>query len=363
MKHKRLLNVVFFSVALILAFASLRVPAVIAADVIEIKVGSFDPVQHPFPQSRVYFCEEVEKRTGGKIKFKWYHAGSLVKPPQTYEALKSGVVDMVSNISTWAFERQYPISTVLNLPFVVDSTSHGALTFYKAYQAIPEIQKEWSDVKIYAFNMVLPMNISTVGPPPKTPDEMKGLKLFAGSAMMVEMVKLLGATPVNLKLEDVYMALQRKTIDGVTFPLPATYAWKLTDSANGHLIFNAGSSVIPGALRIETWKSLPPDVQKVFDDLILSSGCFTGAAVDAEADWVTKKLKERGDTIYVLSPEEKEKWKRIFKPVYDNWIAGANAKGINGQAIFDKVLAIAEETRRNPYKGDAWWKRELLEKQ
>jgi TRAP-type C4-dicarboxylate transport system substrate-binding protein len=104
-----------------------------------------------------------------------------------------------------------------------------------------------------------------------------------------------------------------------------------------------------------TWKKLPPDVQKVFNNLRQSVGSLCGETLTTESAWVLEDLKARGDKVYVLTDEEKARWQEKVKPMYKEWIAKMNKRGMNGQEIFNKIMKIAEERRENPYKADSWW--------
>ena len=50
--------------------------------------------------------------------------------------------------------------------------------------------------------------------PLKSFDDLRGLKLSASSRMQSKTLTALGAAPISIPYTDVYLALQRKTIDG-----------------------------------------------------------------------------------------------------------------------------------------------------
>ncbi len=333
-------------------------PSALAEDVIVIKAATMLPMKHRLTEDAfLQYGREIEKRTKGKVKFKWFLAGSLVQFAQAKEAVTTGLVDMVMFMPVWANESLYPVTTGLDLPFMADSAAHCALAYYKAYQEIPEMRKEYADVKPLGFSATAIANIASKGPPAKTLADLKGLKIYTGSKITIEMLGLWGASVRTLKLQDVYMAIQRGMVDAVYFPDAPLRAFKLVDLLSNHTMgqFSLGAQFY--AMNLKKWKSLPPDVQKVFNDLTLSAGCLAGATMTNESHWVVDELKKRGDTFYYLPPDEKAKWAAKLDPIYKAYIANLNKRGMNGQAIFNKMKEIVEQTRQNPYKPDPWWGR------
>lgn len=332
----------------------LVIPAIAAP--IEIRVGSYDSEQHFLIQKGFLpWCAEIEKRTSGKVKFKWYHGGSLVRADQTHEAVKSGMVDMVQFLATWAQEGQFPVSRVLSMPFLFESGVQGNLVGYQAIKTIPEVQKEFSGVKILGVHMTDSVNLHLSRPAPKTLEDMKGLGIWGGSRTSVQIIQLLGATPRTIKVEDLAMALQRKDVDGVLFPAAPLAAWKLTDAVNNHTIVNAAVGLQPPAMNLKKWNSLPPDVQKVFEELGPSLTVLLGALVDDNREYILAQLKKRGDNVYFLPPEERANWREKVQPIIGEWEQEMKSKGIDGQAILGKVRASADANRNASVTPASWW--------
>ena len=327
-----------------------------ADDVIVLKAATTQPRRHPLHDYvYLHWGKEIEKRTHGKVKFKWYLANSLVNQMQAQKAVREGLVDVVVQDAIWIEESRYPIAKLLNLPFMFDSPRQGAYAFFKAYETIPEMRKEFVKVKPLAFFTTGLINVCIKGAPPKTLKEMQGKKLWSVSKTAVQMLKLFGATPVSTKLQDVYMGLQRGMLDGALFPIAPAAAFKLTEIANGYTIGNFAAGCQYFAMNLKKWNTLPPDVQKVFDDLALSTSMLAGTTLTNMTAKVLDGLKKRGDTVYVLPAEEKARWRAKLKPIYDQAIADINKKGIDGKAIFKKMQALTDEARTAPYPADAWW--------
>jgi TRAP-type C4-dicarboxylate transport system substrate-binding protein len=346
-------------IGVMLSLVFFAVPSLIhAADVITIKAATMHPAKHRLTDdSFSLYGKEVEKRTNGRVEFKWYLAGSLVNWGQSQQAVKTGLVDMVLVLPQWLHLPEYPVTRAMSLPFMGDSAAHAALTLYKMYQTIPEMREEYAHIKPLAFFSTAISNLHTMGPAPKTMEDLKGMRIWCASKVSVELVKCLGSSSRQTKLQDVYMAMQRGMADGLLFPNAPMRSFKLIELISNHTMGDFYVAPHIYAMNLKKWQSLPPDIQKVFEDLTLSAGCQAGATLTNESEWVIQELKKRGDKFHYLPPEEKARWRQAAQPMFDEWIADLNSRGWNGQAIYEKIMALSEEARKSPYKADDWWGR------
>jgi len=349
----------FMGLSLVLTLFLLITPGFATTDdVIEIKVGTVIPAKSRISTDAFkQYGKEIEKRTNGRVKFKWFLAGSLVQWANVKKGLKSGLIDMALCLPVVTVENEYPITRMLHLPFMVDSPSHAVLTYYKAFQEIPEMREEYNDLKPLGFGSTDILDLHTKGDPPKNLSDLKGLRVWCGGKMMISMFELLGASPRHTKIQDVYMSVQRGMVDGVFFPDAPMRSFKLIEVIRNHTMANFSIAIQFYAMNLKKWNSLPKDIQKIFEDLTLSAGCQIGATLTNESNWVIDDLKARGDNFYYLPASEKQIWKKKLQPLTDNYIEVLNKNGMDGRAIYNKLVECAEWARRNPYKPDPWWGR------
>jgi TRAP-type C4-dicarboxylate transport system substrate-binding protein len=329
-----------------------------SAETIEIKAATVHPVKHRLTEDAFkLYGKEIEKRTNGKVKFKWFLAGSLVQWGNAKKSLKAGLVDMVLPVPVYTHESEFPVTKLLQSFFLLGSASQAALAYYKAYETIPELRKEHEDLKPLGFFSTASVNIHTSVPPPKNLEDMNGLRMGVFSGGAAETFKALGAAPRLLPIQDAYMGVQRKMIDGVFFADAPLRSFKLTELISNHTMANFGVGVHFYAMNLKKWNSLPPDVQKVFEELTFSAGCLGGETLTNERDWVIEELKKRGDNFYDLPKEEIAKWKVKIAPVQQKILEEVTERGMDANAIFAKLEAIAEETRGQRCEPEDWWGR------
>ena len=328
-----------------------------AGDVIELKATSWLPTQHLMAQE-VYipWGKMIEKRTNGRVKFTWYLGGSLVKAEQGLNAVKDGTVDIVAPLAIWAFGKQFPATSAIFLPFQLDSETHASQSFYEAYQQIEGIRREFKGMKILAFQSSGMANFHMKDFLIKDIPDFKGKHIWPGNSIGAEALKLWGANPTFVKAADIYMSLQRGALAGVIVPTPVMADFRVTDFLNNHTLcaFFLGAQAV--VINRAKWDSLPPDVQKVFEELTLPFSIAIGNKYGDMNDHIVAELKKRGDNIYVLPQAKKDEWRASVQSIFDNQIAEMNNAGLNGKAVLEKIQSTIEEARQKPYQLDQDWR-------
>ncbi|MBW1667381.1 MAG: TRAP transporter substrate-binding protein DctP [Deltaproteobacteria bacterium] len=358
MSKNRVSGFMYFSIGLIFLVLSLVMIPSAKAKTINLKASTIFPVKHPLVVDAFdLYDKEITKRTNGQVKITWYHASTLVKAHQAYDALKGGVVDMAF-IPVSGMPQHFPVSMGYGLPFMSESPRHSVEIGFKMYEQIPEMKKEWSKVKLLALCSSDVSNLALGEKEVKKLGDLVGLRIGTVWATVLKILKLLPCAAVQMRPEDVYMSLQKKMADGIMLPNAALWPWKITEVTKYHTIGNFAVMPTAWAMSKRTYeKKLPGTVRKVFDEISPSFARLFGLTSHNTGQWVLKALKKRGDVFHYLSAEEIEVWKLAMKPLYKEYIETLNAKGLNGQDIFDKLQAISEETKKNPYdKIDEWWK-------
>lgn len=109
--------------ALLIGFIALPRSGSAADKVIEIKANAFHPVGHRLTEDAFYwYGNEIEKRTNGRVKFKWFLGASLVPQFKAYDGLKSGICDWAYFI-TALNPNEFPVTNSINLPFGAENSS------------------------------------------------------------------------------------------------------------------------------------------------------------------------------------------------------------------------------------------------
>jgi TRAP-type C4-dicarboxylate transport system substrate-binding protein len=342
---------VFLGIAIVLSVFG-KAPAQSPATVIKLTYSDHNP---PTAWGTVNgnepWLKQIEKSTNGRIKIERYYSEALAKGIDAWISVKTGVADMAwCAHGYWA--GMTPLSDVVTLPFLpFKSGAQASGILWKLREKFPGMQKEYADVQLLVFQCTPPYSLITTKKQVKTMEDLKGLKLRVLAGPPTDAFKTLGAVPVLLGMPDVYLALQKGTIDGVAVPLGVLEIFNLYEVVRywTHVALStAYNSVVMNKAK---WNSLPPDIQKAIMSVSGYEGSRTYALNYHDSydqpvrkemeEWVKKgghKVEE-----YTLPKAEMDRWIQFGgKPVWDRWVAAMEAKGLPGKVVLADVLKLIE---------------------
>ena len=329
---------VFFSMSAV----SLIQAAAQSAKPVELAFAYQLPPVH-FMHKRVIepWAKEVEEKCGGKIKITLYPAESLVKAKDTYEAVVKGVADI-----GWGLHHlnpgRFPLTEVMHLPFLVPSMDAFGAAFKQLYEK-QYLKGEYKGVKVLWLSGAPPSQLLTAKKPVRTLEDMKGLIINTDSAI-VPTIKAFGASPTQVPPPELYTSLQLGVIAGTTSPTAGILMYRLHEVAKFMTMADVSSITTYAVMNINTWNSLPPDVQKTIDEL---SGIDVynrrWANIQLEEEAAAQKILQKASVEFIrLQPEEREKWKKLARPSYEKWSEAVAAKGLPGKEVLAEVSKIFE---------------------
>ena len=179
-----------------------------------LKFSEIGPPRGPRAEALKWWAEEVEKRSNGALKVKFFWGQTLVKSKATLKAVGSGLAEMgtINGVYTPA---NLPVWNLANAPFTIRDPWVGMRVWHEMRQQVPALvmEAERNDVKILFNYATGPMHLLSVKKPIKTLEDLQGMKLRATGGA-VQLLSSLGATPVKMGFGEIYAALDRGTIDG-----------------------------------------------------------------------------------------------------------------------------------------------------
>jgi len=300
------------------------------------------PKAAPYPNAFLPWAKEIEKRTKGQVKIKFYLSQTLVKSRDSYDAVVNGIADISWVFFSWTSGR-FPLSSVMELPYMVKSTFAGAHVLTDLYKKFPEMREELKDVHLLFLWTTLPYELHTVKKPVYKLEDIKGMKLATqpGARAVLEAV---GAVPVTMPSPKIYQTVEKGVADGSAFAWGAFQAWKLVEVTNYHTNVHLAGLTTCTVMNKNTWNKLPKDIQKTITDvtneMLPDTLC---AAVSAEKEIGKQQCRDRNQEIYEMPSEERARWVATGKPAYDKWVKDMEAKGLPGRAVLDEAVKLMKE--------------------
>ncbi|MFB3885824.1 MAG: TRAP transporter substrate-binding protein [Thermodesulfobacteriota bacterium] len=299
--------------------------------VIKYNYSNFFPAPHRNSILAVEWAKEIEKRTNGKIQITFFHGGTLTPSDKCYDGVVKGISDFGFSVLSYTMGK-FPLCEVLDLPLgarTALAATRLVNDFYKKFQP-----KELADTKLMYLHAHGPAFLNTKKPVYKLED-LKGMKI-RGTGTTAKVVANLGATPVAMPMPESYDAISRGVVDGVVCPVEALQGWKLGEVVK-YTTQNYGSAynmVFFIVMNKEKWNALPPDIQKIIDQVneewIVKQGQTWDEIDKLGRDFSTKQ----GVTFISLSKEEDARWAKAVSPMFDEYVKEKKAKGLPAEEAF-----------------------------
>jgi TRAP-type C4-dicarboxylate transport system substrate-binding protein len=144
--------------------------------------------------------------------------------------------------------------------------------------------------------------------------------------------------------------LERGILDGVMNHFPVCFIFRVLELMPYHTIFgDGGINMTPmfSIMNPKKFNSLPPDLQKIIED----SG-KVWADEQAKLDFPLQKTavdfcKGKNHTLTYLTPKQIKVWYDLVKkPIHDQWIKEAEAKGLPAKALYKETLKLIKKYQK-----------------
>lgn len=317
-------------------------PAISASDKpIEITVAFGDSSASVFYHSvLVPWGKELEAASDGRLKVTHFHSGSLGPANEHWDLAVKGLADVSWQI-TLLSAGVFPLTDAVTLPPTgIHSAEKMNAILWELYQNNKYFKKEYQDAKVLFFAGG-PPQWYWADKPIKTMEDIKGLRIGSTGGPAIEAIKLHGGTPSFFLPMDMYLALEKGTLDGVAFIAEGVAAFKLGEIAKYGCAIDLCTFPAVVAMNHRFFDKLPADLQSLVEAVSAKWNIKAGRVVDESNLHAAEALKASGVDIHEVSQAEKKVWWDALNPMLDGWIKTINGLGMPGQEIMDEVLDLS----------------------
>jgi tripartite ATP-independent transporter DctP family solute receptor len=264
------------------------------------------------------FAELLNAKSGGKMKLKMYHAGTLGSQPDAIEQVRLGGLE-IANFSLGPLGPVVPEANVVSLPFIFKDPDHAFRVLEgKAGDMINEgmakkglVSLAWYDGGARSFyNSKKPI---------KTPADVTGMKVrVMNNDLYSGMISALGGNPSPMAFSEVYQSLKTGVVDGAENNWPSYestghYEVAKYYSLSQHLI-------IPETLCINAavWDTLSADEQKIMKEAAQESALLQ-RKLWKERSKASEEKVLAGGAVFNTIPD-KSAFQDAMKPVYEKFL-------------------------------------------
>jgi tripartite ATP-independent transporter DctP family solute receptor len=239
------------------------------------------------------FAEMVEKKTNGQVKIAVYPRNQLGGNRELLEQVKMGSLDLtLMGLGTLGYMvEEY---NFMQIPFafrnqehihkVLDSEVGKTIEKTVAAKGFFLLSQKWDRLPRHnaGKRAVLKM------------EDLKNLKVREGTPAFHEGIKLFGASPVKIDLNEMFIALQQGIVDAVELPLDYIYDYSIHEAGKFlSLTYHTyGTQFV--AMSKKSFDALPPDVQKALLEAAGEGADFNNRLTWSQEEDYLKKIEKAG---------------------------------------------------------------------
>jgi TRAP-type transport system periplasmic protein len=316
----------------------------VAAQTTTLTMSSWVSPQHHLTATVLQgWASEVEKATGGRVKFQMLPKHPSA-PPGTFDAVRDGLVD-VSYVTASYTPARHILPLMPELPGSGETALINSVAYSRIHWKYFQKVGEYRGVKLLGVFTHGPGQMFTKKPVSGIAD-VQGLKIRTGGGIAEQVAKALGASAFVKPAPESYELLSSGVADGVFFPLESIISFKLDTVLDQATLFPGGmySSAFGFFMNEDKWNKLPkPDqaaIEKVSGEHLAR---LAGASWDEADRKGMEALRKSGVKIVNANPEFVAEVKKRSAPIVEKWIKDASAKGVDAARILSE---FREELRK-----------------
>jgi|GraSoiStandDraft_16_1057320.scaffolds.fasta_scaffold209199_2 tripartite ATP-independent transporter DctP family solute receptor len=263
----------------------------------EFRAADTQSEDYPTVQALRYMGGLIAARSGGRHQIRVFHSHQLGEEKETIEQTRAGAIDLnrtnVALIGTFV-----PAMNVLAMPFLFRSIQHlekvldgpignEILNSFEPYGFVGLAFYDSGTRSIY--NSVRPVRAVA---------DIRGLRLrVQQSELMSDMIKALGAEPIELPYGQVLTGLATRLIDGAENNWPSFVTTGHYKHAGYYTLTEHSMSPEVLVMSQKAWQSLSAEDRKIFRDAAVRSSQFMRERWKDLEDRSREQAKAAGVTI------------------------------------------------------------------
>jgi len=264
------------------------------------------------------------------LEIEYYGSGQIGKSRDMPTLLRTDVVQIAvitpSNVSS-----QLPLSSVSELPGLVDNACHGADALINLMQengSIYENELEPLGIRPLWVAFVTDYEIMTANREVLEPDDIRGQLIRSNGGMADRIVDHLGASGVSLPGPDLYEALSRGTVEGALFPPVSVLSYKLDETlAYSTVGADLGLSNSTYAISTQAWDRLDAEQRDVVTKASTLANEKACRELPAAADAAFEAMEANGVQLLPIDDTTKSAWDSALVPIRDEWVRDLESIG------------------------------------
>jgi TRAP-type transport system periplasmic protein len=289
---------------------------------------------HPFSRADQRWMKFVEQQSGGSLRIRPSWSGALLSSEHSMEELRHGVVD-IGLITPIYVKGGVHLIRIQSGFYSGAASIESQVALYRCMAAgNPQFERELEGLKVLAVQGGSLPGIVTRDKPVRTLDDLKGMRIRVPTELL-NVMRDLGADPVNMPMGEVYSALAKGVIDGLVAPTDTFRALHLSEVSKYYTRMRVWRGAYPArAMGMKRWNSLTGAQRAVLD---------AGVAVWEEAladenrralDEGWKLAEKTGVVASELPAEDQRRFDALYLHEAERNAQSLERYGIDGMKVF-----------------------------
>lgn len=302
------------------------------------------------------WAEELKTKSSGRLVVEIYNPNTICPEGDIYDAVRDGILD-IGVQATQRVKGMFPLSNVIDLPFMFPSAEIAAQVFNDLAAEFPELKAEYEGVEVLTFWDGCPYQLHTKDKPITTLADIKGRKVGGvSSATAVPIINTFGASAVNIPLADLYVAMQRGQVDTVLAPFPTLVSAKIYEATNYSSVVNVLSGGVYMVMNRDVLVAMPEDLRRILlDSAGPELGRRVAAGIDRSGEEDIAVALKAGQKLNELPQSEILTAFRATQHIVEDWIADCEkqkGQGKVARTIYNRAVELS--TKYSDNAGIKW---------
>lgn len=294
---------------------------------------------HPFSRADRRWIAFVEERSGGTLRIRPSWSGALMSSEHSLIELRHGVVDI--GLITPIYVKGGAHLIRMQSGFYSGArTIEAQVALYRCLEASsPQFARELEGLKVLAVQGGNLPGIISRDRPIETLADLRGMRI-RGPTELLNVLRDLGADPVNMPMSEVYSALAKGIIDGVIAPTDTFNALHLAEVASYYTRMAVPRGAYPArAIGAEAWERLSPRHRAVLEASIpvWEAALVQENTAALEVGW--QVAEDDGVIESVLSDEDQAAFDAVYAREAERNAARLERFGIDGVSVLAAARA------------------------
>jgi TRAP-type transport system periplasmic protein len=294
---------------------------------------------HPFSRADQRWMRFVEERSGGTLRIRPSWSGALLSSEHSLVELRHGVVDIGLITPIYVKGGAHLIRMQSGFYRGVTTIEQQVALYHCLETGNEQFGRELEGLVVLAVQGGNLPGIVTRDRPVTSLADLRGMRIRAPTELL-NVLRDLGADPVNMPMGDVYSALAKGVIDGVVAPTDTFKALHLTEVARYYLHLAIPRGAYPArAMGRARWEQLSDAHRAVLE---ASIPVWEAALADENRRALEEGYEfalEQGVVEHAVSAEDQRHFDELYQREAERNAALLARYGIDGEAVLADAQA------------------------